>query len=311
MSLVDQISPALEEEIDPSLIGDPFRLGHRWLRRTLPDGTEESYQIPLTLDDLLFPEEEDHPVQIGAHTEDCVYLLAVLKLQMAAIPNSLVMMDHRVDFDVPDVRPLGPDVAVFLNVADPAAVAGTLYMGEMPADPALVVEIASADTRQMDLRIKKDLYYQAGVACYVVVNSKIRAASRKEAWLVGYRYTPDGYEPIPIDDQGRLWVAPLNLWLKIVDRQIRCIDGATGELIEPFVEQVFARQAAEARALVATAAQLTAEEQARTAEEQARAATTARLAAEAQARAELATRVDLEAQMAAMQAELRRLRGEG
>ncbi len=282
MSLKDRISPALEEEIAPSLIGDPFRLGVRWLRRTLPDGTEESYQIPLTLDDLLFPEEGDHPVQLAEHTEDCIYLGTVLKLRKEAIPGSWLIVDHRVDFDVPDLRPLGHDVAFFFNVRDPSLTGGTLRVDEVDADPALVVEITSPDTRQHDLRTKKAYYHQAKVACYVIIDSRVRGGVRQKAWLVGYRYTADGFEPIPIDDQGRLWVEPLNIWLKIVERQVRCIDGATGELIEPFMEQYKGRVAAEARAE----------------------------AAEARTRAELAARVDLEAQMAAMQAELRRLRGE-
>ena len=42
---------------------DPFRYGWRYVRRTQPDGTEVVDQVPLSLDDLLYPEEGDFVVQ--------------------------------------------------------------------------------------------------------------------------------------------------------------------------------------------------------------------------------------------------------
>ena len=69
MSLADQTEPTLEEELGPELARDPFRLGWRFVERTRADGTVVTDQVPLTLDDLLFPQENDHPMQHPAHVE--------------------------------------------------------------------------------------------------------------------------------------------------------------------------------------------------------------------------------------------------
>ena len=42
---------------------DPFRYGWRYVRRVQPDGTTVIDQIPLTFEDLLYPEEDDFVVQ--------------------------------------------------------------------------------------------------------------------------------------------------------------------------------------------------------------------------------------------------------
>jgi hypothetical protein len=38
---------------------DPYRYGWRYVRVVAPDGTQRFDQVPLTLEDVLFPEEED------------------------------------------------------------------------------------------------------------------------------------------------------------------------------------------------------------------------------------------------------------
>ena len=52
---------------------DPFRYGWRYVRRTQPDGTTVIDEIPLTRDDLLYPEEGDFVVQEPWHTQDFTY----------------------------------------------------------------------------------------------------------------------------------------------------------------------------------------------------------------------------------------------
>ena len=44
------------------------------MRVVAPDGTETVDQVPLTLDDLLFPEEDDFIVQTQGHVNDMFYL---------------------------------------------------------------------------------------------------------------------------------------------------------------------------------------------------------------------------------------------
>jgi len=337
MSLVEnRVIYSAQDFFHADLPGDPFRLGHRWVRRTLPDGSVKLDVTPLLLEDLLFPEEEDHPMVRPEHTTDCITLYTGFKILQAHVPRSLVLMDCRIDFGAAVEKPLGPDVVVFHDVTTTSSFA-TLKVAEAGARPVVVVEVTSPDSVGYDHDEKVDFYYRANVLRYVIIDSRYKGETRCDVRLIGYRHTPDGYEPIPLDERGRLRVAPLDCWLTIENGQVVVID-PTGRPIEGPEGLFQAKEDAVSQANAATTARLDAEAQAQAAEAQARAAEaqaraaeaqaraeatarldaesradaeiTARLDAEARARAEVAARLGMEAQMAAMQAELQRLRGE-
>ena len=296
MSLARQAGRISPDDPKVDSLDDPFRLGWRYVRRTLPNGEVEVDEIPLTPEDLLFPEEGDVTVQLRSHNEDCSYLYGALNIRFAGVPGVLILADHRVRFDVPDLEPLGPDISVFLDVNDEWRT-GTFDVAELDATPTLVVEVTSPDTRSNDVEIKKTFYHQAGVAYYIIIDPRIDQGLREEVQLLGFHHTPDGYEPVPLDDQGRLWVGPLDLGLTIEEKQVMCIDGRDGRRIEPPVAMALARKTAEERAEVAEA--------------QARVEADARLVAEARTKAETDARIAVEAQLAALHAEILRLKGEG
>src|ERR1700685_4074579 len=100
----------------PGSEADPFRYGWRFVPVKQPDGRVEVEQVPLTLEDLLFPEEGDFAVQYPSHINDCHYLKTVLDTRLAGDPEAVVLTDCRVDWNLPGVKPLGPDIAVFLGV---------------------------------------------------------------------------------------------------------------------------------------------------------------------------------------------------
>jgi len=68
MSTIDD--PEAEAMPVPGSPEDPFRHGWRYRPVKQPDGRVEVEQIPLTLEDLLFPEEGDQTPQFPSHT-DC------------------------------------------------------------------------------------------------------------------------------------------------------------------------------------------------------------------------------------------------
>src|SRR5262249_31709431 len=94
---------------------EPYRYGWRYVRITRPDGTEACDQIPLTLEDVLHPEEGDFIVQTDAHDSDRAYLKHVFKARLEDDRTAVVLSDCRVDWNIPGIRPLGPDVAVFFG----------------------------------------------------------------------------------------------------------------------------------------------------------------------------------------------------
>jgi hypothetical protein len=232
---------------------DPYRYGWRYVPRVGPDGEETLEQVPLTLEDVLHPEEEDFIVQTDGHNEDCAYLKAVFKSRLADVPRSVVLSDCRVDFDVEGVRPLGPDVAVFFGVARHIDWS-TFYLGEEGARPALVVEVTSPDTRHNDLGIKVDYYHRAGIPYYVIADVYREQDNDRRIELIGYEATPDGYVRYAPDDRGRIWLDPVRLWLGFThDRRggylrLACFDPDTGEEVGDYEAVVDALVAAEAKA---------------------------------------------------------------
>jgi hypothetical protein len=98
------------------LVEDPHRYGWRYVRVEAPDGTETFEQVPLTEEDLLFPQEDAFIAETDAHDNDGGYLKQVFQAQLASDPTAAVVRNCRVDWSLPGVRPLGPDVAVFFGV---------------------------------------------------------------------------------------------------------------------------------------------------------------------------------------------------
>ncbi len=174
---------------------DPYRYGWRYVRVEGPDGSVSFDQVPLTLEDVLFPEVGDFIVQADAHIGDWTYLRVVFKARLAGDPAAVVITDCRVDWNIPGVRPLGPDFAVFFDVKQHRDWA-TLDVAAEGARPVLVVEITSPDTRQNDLVAKVDYYYRAGVPLYVITDAKDEHDGGRRLELIAYRHTPAAYERI-------------------------------------------------------------------------------------------------------------------
>ena len=275
-------------------------LGYREFEVILPDGTIGIDQVQLTPDDLLFPEEEDRHLQAPEHSNDVALMLRALVSRFRDFPGAWVVHDYRVDFNIPGVRPLGPDL-IFFECREPEPGA-TLDIARDGARVHDIIEVTSRATRSNDFGIKKDLYEQAGVPIYIIVDGVGRGKSRKIR-LLGYRNGPDGFSPIAPDAEGRVAVDSLGLLLGVDGPRVSCFDAASGQKYLPMREVDHALKLAQADA-----------EQARreTDDARARIERSEREAAEANARAEAdAIRVaEMQLKYEAMEAELRRLRGD-
>jgi hypothetical protein len=93
---------------------------------------------------------------------------------------------------------------------------------------------------------KLDGYDLAGVPLYVIVDITHRRG-QTILRLLGYRQTPTVYEPLAPNEQGRLWLEPVRLWLGIQGTQVLCYDEA-GNVIGDYLQVDAARIAAESRA---------------------------------------------------------------
>lgn len=285
-----RVEPAPGPEVDP------FRYGWRFVAEKQADGQSRLKQVPLTLHDLLFPQEEDQEMHYPSHEEERFRLMEIIGDRVADDPMAKVLGDCRIRYDVPGLEPLGPDVALFSNLAKDWD-GGTLEVAATGARPILVVEVTSPDTRKNDFGPKKDYHHRGGVPLYVIVDARPGPKGRRVK-LHGFRHAVGGYEPLPLDDQGRLRVESLSIWLKVEGTRVVGLDGETGEPFGDYQERARARARAEAEAR--------AQELSRRAD-QAKALAEAeidnRMASQVRAETEMRLRVEAEARLADAQAQ--------
>jgi hypothetical protein len=118
------------------------------------------------------------------------------------------------------------------------------------------------------------------VPLYVLVDA-VNRRRQPAPRVLGYTLTPDGYQSLAPDERGRLWLAPARTWLGVEANEIVCYDEA-GQALGDY------------RALAAALAQEAA----------------ARAEAERRAGAARQALAAAEARVQALEAELRRLRGD-
>jgi colicin import membrane protein len=188
---------------------------------------------PLTFEDVLHPQEGDFIMQNTAHNRDVVYLQYAFKQALNGRQDVRVWADLRTDWEVEGVRPHGPDVGVFEGMKGEEPVRVNTYMvKEDGARPALVVEVTSESTRTHDLISKVKEYHQAGVPLYAIVDY-VPEADFDLAVVLGYRWTEEGFVRLPLNDDGRLWLGPVSLWLGWENGRAVCYDADYNRVLEP------------------------------------------------------------------------------
>jgi Uma2 family endonuclease len=274
-------TPSISDESVAGAI-DPYPYGWRDLEERLPNGEYRWTRIPLTLEDVLHPQEEDVLLPTEEHERFRNYLYSVMLALVSNDPTAVVLSDTNIAGDVPTIKPHRPDLAVIFGVRERRNWS-TFVVAEEGVRPSLIIEITSPKTRHLDLDNKFDEYEAIGIPCYVIIDIRYRkrAVTRE---LKGYVLTPDGYAPLMPNEQGWLWLEPVSVWLAITGGAVVCYD-RDGNRIEDYVGVTRARRQAMTRA----------------AEAEARAAEEARARIEAERRA-----AELETRLRALEAELRR-----
>lgn len=223
---------------------DPFPYGWRYVARQGPNGEEELDQVPLTLEDVLHPQEDDVIPESSLHGKERAYLGGVIAARLAHRKKARVFCDCLVNWGVPRLRNHSPDVSAFDHIAEPHREWGTFPAGKQGARCLFVIELVSPKSRENDVVRKVPEYHRAGVPLYVIVDQEREDGPRR---LVCYRRTTKGFVRMPLDAQGRVLLKPLGLLLGLRDGLVVCYDAATGEKLRDYTAECQARQAAEAR----------------------------------------------------------------
>jgi hypothetical protein len=221
---------------------DPWRYGERHVPHVGPDGEEWFETVPLKEEDLLFPEEGDRPVITKAHNDTCSYLDSVLEPRVQKLPHLLLLRDHRVDFEVRGIAPLGPDLSLFEFDGDWDTYRGTFPVVTMKARCLLAVEVTSWDSRRFDLGIKCDLYFRCGVSFYAIVDL-FAGRTHREVRILAYQAGKDGYVAVEPDARGLIELPKVGVKLGVIDNHAACFD-LRGRLIASDSDRAAAKSAA-------------------------------------------------------------------
>jgi Uma2 family endonuclease len=203
---------------------DPFRLGWRYVRHEQPDGTEIWERVPLTLEDLLHPQEQAFIVQARIHHLLMEYLRMIFAARLAHDPTAVVLADVRIAWDVPGLKAHSPDVAVITGIRE-LKNWGTFDVAVEGVRPALIVEITSPATANFDRLTKLEEYELAGVPTYVIIDLVSRRGEARVR-LFGHTLTPAGYQAMVADERGWLWLDTVRVWLGVANNEVVCYDEA-------------------------------------------------------------------------------------
>jgi Uma2 family endonuclease len=289
-------------------VDESFPFGWRYVQRTMPDGSIDFDQIPLTLEDALHPQEGDVIPETTVHNRDRAYLTEVFESRPLSPPITYVTTDLLINWGVEGMRNTSPDVAVFVGLnQEPNRNEGVFHLKEYGGRCLLALEIVSTSTRVNDVVHKKSLYHQADVPFYILIDQEREGSSRR---LRAYRWQPTGYEEASLDDQGRLLLPGLGTYLTVHNDRVLCQDADTGRELGNYarlvrdLEEMERRDQEREREMESTILR------AREAELSARQAEKAREDAEAKALKEARAREDAERELQELREQLRQLRGD-
>ena len=234
------------------LPADPFRYGWRYRQSFDAEGLLVIEQIPLTVEDLLHPQEGDQVTHRAEHQRRRRYLCDVFEGQLRHDPTAVVLDDVRVAWDIPDLGAHGPDIAVILGVRERQNWS-TFDVAQEGVRPALLIEITSPETASIDRSVKLEEYEVAGVPLYVIIDGVSRRRDTTVR-ILAYELTPVGYRPVATNKHGWVWLPSVQTWLGVTDDDIVCYDHS-GQALGDY-RTITARLAAETSARFAAETRL-------------------------------------------------------
>lgn len=110
----------------------------------------------------------------------------------------------------------------------------------------MIIEVTSPATRRTDLGIKRHEYWQCQVPYYVIVD-ELPGRGLRQLRILGYRHGKRGYQRMALNEQRRLFLEPVKLWLGHESGRVVCYD-QQGQPIPDHVQSEQERRRVEQRA---------------------------------------------------------------
>jgi hypothetical protein len=199
------------------------------------------------------------------HADDTTYLRYVAKDRNADDDSVVILTDCDIYWDIPALKNHRPDLAVIFGVKQRRDWP-SFDVKKEKVRPRLIVEVASPQTRVLDVEDKVIEYARARVPHYVIADVD-EATGRRRLMLNAYRLKgrKGTYEPVKLNERGWAWLEPLRLWLGVKvnadtggDR-LALFDPETLLEIADYTAIRRERDAADARAAAAESARVDAE----------------------------------------------------
>ncbi len=228
---------------------DPYRLGFRERAVTAPDGRTVLQQIPLTLEDLVYPQEGDVVSDGFPHNWFLIPLYDAIRRHLGKLRATLVTFSTVLVLG--DGNNAGPDVAVIEGDIDLSGIKRAINLSAVGGRLVFVLEAVSTSDKQIkdkDLENNVERYAEEGVAEYLTV---FPVVERRVKDLVGRRLSDQGeYETIAPDADGRVYSQQLGLYFYVdpKNEELVAVDAETSQrLLTSDEEEARANREAEAR----------------------------------------------------------------
>lgn len=186
---------------------DPFYYGYRTLIIDNKDGEPTFMYRPLTLADILDPEEGDVLMQGTLHYNDAEALYSIFEYLHRHSPTLSVYGDFKIIWGIEGLSNPAPDVVVIPNVKEPDKPRGEFDVIREGTHPTFILEVVSPRYRQADRTKKVDIYSRAGVKEYFIIDSHLSQKKESQQTVVnyeilGYRLEAGQYIEISPNEQG-------------------------------------------------------------------------------------------------------------
>ena len=228
---------------------DPYRLGFRERAVTTPDGRTVLEQIPLTIEDLVYPQEGDVVSDGFPHNWFLIPLYDAIRRHLGKLRATLVTFSTVLVLG--DGKNAGPDVAVIKGDVDLSGIRRAINLRAVGGRLVFVLEAVSTsdkDIADKDLETNVERYAEEGVEEYLTV---FPVVERKVRDLVGRRLSDQGeYQTIAPDADGRVYCEQLGLYFYVdpESEELVAVDAETSQrLLTSDEEEARANREAEAR----------------------------------------------------------------
>ena len=234
--------------LEELLADDPFYYGYRWVRAKNAEGKIVSEQVPLTREDLLDPQEDDHVSNRFWHDLITGRLGEILRTLFGsrACDDVLVTANVKMLWKDPGLRRVAPDLAVIPGVDDPERDFKSFDEAKEGTRPVFVLEVLSEATERTDHEDKPGIYQSASVLEYFILDQM------ETPWKLEARRLDSAtgrYRTIRPGDSARAASEALKVLFEVGEdgRSLVLTDLRTGERLRDHRGEAEARRAAEER----------------------------------------------------------------